>query len=73
MSDPTPLHTVLEGKDMIERLLNNVFTSESPSNVLVVSGVSILLVILRDKWVHKVGGECGFIFVESSDFEIYYV
>lgn len=49
MSDPTPLDAVLEGKDMIQRLLGNIFASEVPSNVLVVSGISVLLVILREK------------------------
>ncbi len=48
-TDSAPLHAKLESKDTIERLLNNVFSSENPSNGLVISGLSVLLVILTDK------------------------
>lgn len=51
MSNPAPLHDVLESKDTIERLLGNMFSSESPSDVVVVNGISVLLTILRDRWV----------------------
>jgi len=48
-STPHPLNTLMESKDLIEQLLNNVFASEKPSNTLVISGVSVLLMILRDE------------------------
>ena len=51
VSNPTPLHEVLESREVIDRLLRNMFSSETPSDVVVINGVSVLLTILRDMCV----------------------
>lgn len=50
LSKPAPLYEILESKEIVERLLKNMFSSELPTDVVVVNGISVLLTILRDRW-----------------------
>lgn len=54
LSNPAPLHDLLESKPIVERLLLNMFSSENPSDVVVINGISVLLTLLRERWV-----QCG--------------
>ena len=49
LAKPAPLHEILESKEIVQRLLRNIFSSESPSDVVVVNGISVLLTMLREK------------------------
>lgn len=48
LSRPAPLHQILESKETIERLLRNMFQSETPPDVVIVNGISVLLTVLKD-------------------------
>ena len=50
LSKPAPLHDTLESKEIAQRLLRNMFSSETPSDVVVINGISVLLTMLRDRW-----------------------
>ena len=50
LSNPAPLHDVLESKETIQRLLENMFSTEAPSDVVVINGIAVLLTILRERW-----------------------
>lgn len=49
LAKPAPLHEILESKEIVERLLKNIFSAESPSDVVIVNGITVLLTMLRDR------------------------
>lgn len=56
MANPAPLHEVLESRETVQRLLNNMFSVEAPSDVVVVNGIAVLLNMLRERCVCVWGG-----------------
>ncbi len=61
LANPAPLHEALENKQIIERLLQNMFSSETPSDVVIINGISVLLTILRERWVGIIWNDIGWV------------